>query len=54
MLAMHPHPALTLALIGELDRERTRVTRSPTRRFRAPRLRVARPRRAARAAHAAC
>ena len=51
---MHPHPAITIALMGELDRERTRVTRSASRPLRVPRLRAARPRRAARAAHACC
>jgi hypothetical protein len=51
---MHPHPSLSLALMAELDRERTRVARRPSPRRRVPSLRVARSRRAARAAAAGC
>jgi len=51
---MHPHPALSRALMAELDRERTRVVRRPSSRLRMPHLRAARPRRAARAAAACC
>jgi hypothetical protein len=51
---MHAHPSLSLALMAELDRERTRSVRRPSPRRRMPHLRVARPRRAARAAAAGC
>ena len=51
---MHPHTALSLALMGELNRERTRVVRPGSRRTRTPHLRAVRHRRAARAAAAAC
>jgi hypothetical protein len=51
---MHPHPALSLALITEFSHERTRTVRQPSARPRSSRLRAARPRRAARAAAACC
>ena len=49
---MNPHPSLSLALMAEFDRERTRVTRPGSRRLPMPRLRAARSRRAARLAAA--
>jgi hypothetical protein len=54
MLVMHPHPSLFQALMAELDRERTRVVRRPSPRRGISHLRVARSRRAARAAAAGC
>ena len=50
---MHPHTALSQALITEFNGERTRVVRrsSPRRSFR---VRAARSRRAARAVPAGC
>ena len=54
MLPMHPHTALSLALITEFDRERTQTVRRPSPRSRGLRLRAARSRRAARAIPAGC
>ena len=51
---MNPHPSLSLALMAEFDRERTRIARPGRRRLPRPRLRAARSRRAARAAAACC
>ena len=50
MLPMHPHRALSQALIAEFNGERTRTVRTPR---RSSRLRAVRSRRAARTA-AAC
>jgi hypothetical protein len=52
---MNPHPTISLALMAEFDRERTRLARpAAARRLPSPRLRAARSRRAARAAAAGC
>ena len=51
MLPMHPHPAMSQALISEFNGERTRVVRRPSPRH-SSRLRAARSRRAARVAAA--
>jgi hypothetical protein len=50
---MNPHPTISLALMAEFDRERTRLARPAPRTLSLPRLRAARSRRAARAAAAA-
>jgi hypothetical protein len=51
---MHPHTALSLALIAEFDRERTRIVHPPSPRHRGFGLRAARSRWAARLAPAGC
>ena len=51
---MHPHLALSRALIAEFNGERTRVVRRPSPRRHTSPLRAVRSRRAARVAAASC
>ena len=51
---MHPHTAISLALIAELGRERTRIVRPPSPKHRGFGLRAVRSRRAPRLAPAGC